>query len=99
MKKIAKIVSITTLAVVSLSAAAQARPDLRQMSCSQAQNMVYQYGAVVFTTGPHTYKRYVSNRRYCDRWQRTYPLYGPTRDNLKCVVGYECREPLFQRFN
>ena len=40
-----------TLTGVLVTTAAEARPDLRQMSCSQAQNMVRQHGAVVFHDG------------------------------------------------
>ncbi|MEL7524828.1 MAG: hypothetical protein AAFN16_03590 [Pseudomonadota bacterium] len=79
------------------TSAAQARPDLRQMSCRQAQNMVKQHGSVVFTTGQYTYSMFVSNRSFCDYNQELFVQYGPTRDNRKCPVAYECREPLFPR--
>ncbi|WP_299481665.1 hypothetical protein [uncultured Roseibium sp.] len=86
-----------TLTGVLVTTAAEARPDLRQMSCSQAQNMVRQHGAVVFTTGQYTYSMFVSNRSYCDWNQELFVQYGPTRDNRKCPVAYECKEPLFPR--
>ncbi|GAA0771932.1 hypothetical protein E1180_04185 [Roseibium denhamense] len=88
---------LTTLAcasAIALSAAA-ARPDLRQMSCAAAQEMVRQHGAVVFTTGQYTYSKFVSNLRYCDSREMLFTQYGPTRDVKKCPVAYECREPLF----
>ncbi len=65
------------------------------MTCAQAQQMVQRSGAVVFTTGAYTYSRYVADVRFCDRGQLAYPQLGPTRDNPRCLVGYECREPLF----
>lgn len=85
------------LGSILMATAAEARPDLRQMSCQQAQNMVRQHGAVVFTTGQHTYSMFVSNRSYCDFNQELFVQYGPTRDHRKCPVAYECKEPLFPR--
>ncbi|TYC56307.1 hypothetical protein FMN50_10315 [Rhodobacterales bacterium] len=83
------------LSAIAFSTAAQARPDLRTMTCRQAQNMVRQHGAVVFTTGQYTYSMFVSNLSYCDPGQMLFTQYGPTRDAPKCPVAYECREPLF----
>lgn len=86
-----------TLAALMTATVAEARPDLRQMTCAQAQNLVRQHGAVVFTTGRNTYSMFVSNRSYCDWNQELFPQYGPTRDNRKCRVAFECKEPLFRR--
>ena len=55
-----------------------------------------QQGAVVMTTGPHTYQRIVSQHRYCDRWQVLFPEMAPTRDNPQCIVGSRCDDPLFR---
>ncbi|WP_298820276.1 hypothetical protein [uncultured Roseibium sp.] len=93
-----KLLSATlALAGICMATAAEARPDLRQMTCAQAQNMVVRHGAVVFTTGQHTYSMFVSNRSYCDWNQELFVQYGPTRDNRKCPVAYQCKEPLFGR--
>ena len=93
---------VTTLALalsmLAVSTAAEARPDLRTMTCAKAQAMVKQRGAVVFTTGRHTYSRFVSNIRYCDYWEALFVQYAATRDNPRCPVAYECREPLFKPF-
>jgi hypothetical protein len=91
------VAAVLCLAGISITTAAEARPDLRKMTCSQAQNMVRQHGAVVFTTGQHTYSMFVSNRSYCDYNQELFTQYGPTRDARKCPVAFECREPLFKR--
>jgi len=80
---------------ISLPVLAQGRPDLRTMTCAQAQNLVQQRGQVVMTTGQHTYSRFVSRQNYCDSWERLFTQYGKTRDNPKCPVAYECKEPLF----
>jgi len=82
---------------VLMPAVAEARPDLRGMSCRQAQQMVARNGSVVFTTGRHTYSRFVAGPQYCDPWEAAYVQYGRTRDTARCPVAYECREPLFRR--
>ena len=84
-------------AALAIATPAEARPDLRKMTCAQAQQMVLQHGAVVFTTGQHTYSMFVSNLSYCDYNQVLFTQYGQTRDARKCPVAYECKEPLFPR--
>lgn len=71
---------------------ALARPDTRAMTCAQAQALVKQQGAVVMSTGTYTYQRFVSTRAYCERFEITWPLYAPTRDNPQCFVAYYCKE-------
>ncbi len=83
--------SFSTLAAIAPQAAI-ARPDTRAMTCAQAQALVKQQGAVVMSTGTHTYQRFVSTRAYCDRSEITWPLYAPTRDNAQCFVAYYCKE-------
>jgi len=83
------------LASSGAAEAANRRPDLRQMTCAQAQNLVRQHGAVVFTTGQYTYSMFVSNISYCDRNQTLFTQYGQTRDTPRCPVAFECKEPLF----
>ncbi|MEJ8476629.1 hypothetical protein [Roseibium algae] len=86
-----------TLGLLGTIGSAEARPDLRKISCAKAQDMVKRNGDVVFTTGTHTYSLFVSNSSYCDAGQMLFTQYGPTKDNKKCPVAYECREPLFGR--
>jgi hypothetical protein len=95
MTSMTKIVSIAGVIVLVSGQFALARPDLRRMTCLEARQMVQRYGSVVFTTGPYTFSRYVLDRRYCDRGQAAFPQLGPTRDNPRCLVGLECRQPLF----
>ena len=97
MRKICAVAAATGIIAFSMTTAAQARPDLRKMTCAQAQQMVLQHGAVVFTTGQHTYSMFVSNLSYCDYNQVLFTQYGQTRDARKCPVAYECKEPLFPR--
>lgn len=82
---------------VLLPALAEARPDLRNLSCAKAQQMVARSGSVVFTTGRHTYSRFVAGPQYCDPWEAAFVQYARTRDAARCPVAYECKEPLFRR--
>jgi hypothetical protein len=86
------------LTVILPSVAEAARPDLRRMTCAQAQAMVAQRGAVVMTTGQYTYQRFVAGPRWCDRWEVVRPEVARTRDTQSCVVGYICEVPLFRPF-
>lgn len=95
MTSITKVASIAVLIVLASSQFASARPDLRRMTCLEARQMVQRNGSVVFTTGPSTFSRYVLDRRFCDRSQAAFPQLGQTRDNPRCLVGLECRQPLF----
>lgn len=95
MPSLAKTLPLAALMAFGVATIAEARPDLRKMTCAQAQNMVRKHGAVVFTTGPHTYDKFVGHRGYCEGLERLFPRYSATRDNPQCFVAYECREPLF----
>ncbi|WP_417694516.1 hypothetical protein [Roseibium sp.] len=89
--------ALASCALLVGTGSAYARPDLRQLTCAQAQNMVRDNGQVVFTTSNTTYSMFVSNRRYCDARQSVRTQFGPTADNPRCPVAYECFEPLFRR--
>ncbi|WP_346898417.1 hypothetical protein [uncultured Roseibium sp.] len=81
---------IAGTALVLGSVAAEARPSLYTMSCSQAQAFVQRQGSVVANTGPMTYERFVSDGKYCDRSQRPVSAYITTRDNAQCRIDYRC---------
>ncbi|EEE44693.2 hypothetical protein [Roseibium alexandrii] len=93
MKLSVLLIPAAVLSLLTAANVAEARPDLRQMTCAQAQNMVQKTGAVVFTTGQYTYSRFVANLRYCDREKVLAPQYSATRDNPQCYVAYECKDP------
>ncbi|HEV7414535.1 hypothetical protein [Tianweitania sediminis] len=83
-------VIIAGLALISTAAAAAQRPDVTRMSCQQAQRLVAEAGAVVATTGPRTYQRFVSDKRFCDAGEdELHPAYTDTADK-RCLVGYTC---------
>lgn len=80
------------LAGAAADAAAQGRPATMAMSCGQAQAMVRARGAVVLTTGPYTYDRFVSDQRFCSFDEETIPTWAPTRDVRQCMIGYRCEQ-------
>lgn len=87
--------SALMLATLAPQPAAAQRPDLRRMTCNQAQDLVARRGAVVMTTGQHTYERFVAGPRWCDHWETVRPAQVRTRDTSRCIVGYICETPLF----
>lgn len=98
MTRIGKLSSAALIALVGLTATADARPDVRQMTCAEAQGLVRQRGEIVLTTGQYTFSRFVSNVRYCYRNQVLYRQFVSTRDTGSCLVGFGCREPLFDDY-
>ena len=83
------------LAAAMLPAAAQGRPDARTMSCGEVRAMIDARGAVVLTTGRHTYDRYVRDTRYCAPPEIARVTTIATRDAAQCMV-YACRPNIFE---
>ncbi|MDP2356614.1 MAG: hypothetical protein Q8M31_11220 [Beijerinckiaceae bacterium] len=82
-----------------LEAQAQGRPSTLGMSCSQAQSLVRSRGAIVLSTGGHTYDRFVSSRRFCAPDEDEIPTWAPTRDTAQCLVGSRCEPSRSRRFD
>jgi len=80
------------IAFQSSAVLAQGRPNSTAMTCAQAAGLVKAHGAVVMSTGPMTYDRYVSSRAYCTQTETTVPDWVATRDTNACFVGYRCKE-------
>ncbi|RNJ47349.1 hypothetical protein B5V01_24765 [Mesorhizobium erdmanii] len=79
--------------MLAATAAAEARPDSRGMSCTEIRAMIQSRRAVVLTTGPNTYDRYVRQfGNECDWPEVPMSAYIPTRDG-HCPV-YRCEEPV-----
>ncbi len=78
-----------TLLLAATPAGAQ-RPDLRAMSCPQAQALVASRGAVVMTTGQFTFERFVAHRGFCQREETTRRAWANTGDGVRCNVAYRC---------
>lgn len=87
--------TVALLAALASPAAAQGRPDARAMSCGEVRAMIWAQGAVVLTTGPHTYDRYVAGTRFCALPEVALPQTIRTRDGERCVV-LACRADPFE---
>ncbi len=92
-----KLVLAALIGLTATSAFAQ-RPSTLGMSCSRAQSVVAKNGAIVLSTGRHTYDRFVSRRGYCSQGEWAYVGTAPTADSSSCVIGYVCKAqpPLFE---
>lgn len=88
-----RIVPITTAILLAATGLADARPDTRTMGCRQLQQLIQSHRAVVVTTGPNTYDRYVRQfGNECDWPKVPMSAYVPTRDG-RCPV-YNCEQPV-----
>lgn len=88
MKRLSLIIVTTTL--LTTGALAQPRPQTPGMGCSQAKYLVASRGAIVLSTGQHTYDRYVSSQAFCLSGEFARPAWVPTADTPQCFVGYTC---------
>ncbi|MEP3046749.1 MAG: hypothetical protein ABJL55_01770 [Roseibium sp.] len=80
-----------TLSFTSIADAQSGRPDTRKMTCEQAKALVKKQGAVVMTTGQHTFERFIAHAGYCEADAKNLrATYAPTKDEKKCAVGYRC---------
>lgn len=52
--------------------------------------MVASRGAVVMSTGTHTYERFVSHPGYCETAEWAHSATAPTKDSPRCPLGYIC---------
>lgn len=85
------VIAVAGAAVLG-AGSAYARPDTRSMTCAQAQSLVGRNGAVVLSTGAHTYDRFVADGRYCEIPYVPKLTWVPTTDNRQCAVGYTCKQ-------
>ena len=74
------------------AARAQGGPPSRALRCQTARQIVASRGAIVLSTGPYAYDRYVSSSQFCVRGETTEPAWIPTADTPQCFVGYRCRD-------
>lgn len=93
------VLSLIGAMAVSLSAtAAMARPDTRTMSCDEVRSLINRNGAIVLTTGQHTYDRFVAARPFCDYPNVPTRMSVPTNDTNRCVV-YNCQRSLYDTWD
>lgn len=87
---------VTALAALLLASmatgAAAARPYAPGMACRAVQELIRARGAVVISTGPSTYDRFVSGGRYCEPTEDTEAAWISTADERNCFIGYTCKE-------
>lgn len=84
------------LSLLATTAMAQ-RPSTLAMSCDQANGLVAERGAVVLSTGRHTFDRFVAGAGFCRGGEYAYDGWAPTADG-RCRLGYVCKNhtPLFE---
>ncbi|KZL21157.1 hypothetical protein PsAD2_00443 [Pseudovibrio axinellae] len=89
MKKIALTLSI--LGLVSAASVAQAALiNTANLTSSEAKALVQDKGAIVLTTTPGIYDRYVANGSYCAPHEEAERAYVVTKDSNRSLIGYTC---------
>ena len=81
---------LSALLLFSATTAEAARPSTLGMTCHQAQRFVASRGAVVMSTGQHTYDRFVVSGGYCEVAEWAVSATAPTKDARHCPLGYTC---------
>ncbi len=82
---------LASVLVTATAGTAFARPDVRTMTCAQAQALVQREHSIVLTTGAHTYDKFVSSDRYCELAYSGKRTWVATRDKQECLVGLVCK--------
>ena len=92
MKKLA--LALSALAVTIVASGAQANTvdhiDTHTMSTTQLRELIQDRGAVILTTGPELFDRYVANDSQCSIGEKIKRAYVPTADSSSAFVGYAC---------
>lgn len=83
-------VAASALAISIAVPIAEARVNTTNLTCRQAQDLVYSRGGIVLSTGRNTYDRFVADRSFCPNGDYTKPAYVRTRDRRSCNIGYTC---------
>jgi hypothetical protein len=86
-----RLISSALVVVLFGTSLAAARPSTLSMSCAIAAATVARAGAIVLSTGEHTYDRFVAQIGFCLPGQVTRQAYAPTSDNPTCAIGYTCQ--------
>ena len=81
---------LSALLLLAPVAADAARLSTLGMTCRQAQSVVASRGAVVMSTGKHTYDRFVVSGGYCEVAEWAVWATAPTKDRRQCPLGYTC---------
>ena len=62
------------------------------MSCAQARALIQWQGAIVLSTGPYTYDRFVRDQGFCPLADVAEQTWEPTADVQLCPIGFRCRQ-------
>lgn len=81
---------LAVIALILADSASAGRPSTLGMTCAEARGIVASRGAVVMSTGPHTFNRFVVSRSFCTLGEYAQPATAPTRDTPHCPLGYTC---------
>jgi hypothetical protein len=88
-----RIISMTAAIMFASTGLADARADTRNVTCAELQQMIQSRHAVVLTTGPNTYDRFVRQfGNECDWPQVPMSAYVQTRDG-RCPL-FRCNDPV-----
>ncbi len=89
MKKIA--LTLSVLGLVSAASVAQAAlVNTGDLTTSEAKTLVQDKGAIVLSTAPGIYDRYVANAAFCAPHEDTQRAYVVTKDSNHSLIGYTC---------
>ncbi len=78
-------------------AMAQVGPMTPAMTCSQTRGLIASRGAIVLSTSPTTYDRFVAHAGFCQYNESAALAWVPTRDTPQCPVAV-CRDVERWRF-
>jgi hypothetical protein len=81
-----------SLSLSPAGAQPRGRPYTPTLPCKAVAEMVRARGAVVLSTGPTTYDRYVRDRSFCQVSETLEPAWVRASDSGQCFIGYTCRE-------
>ena len=101
MRRLAAPVSAVLALMLLAGTAFGQRPLTLAMRCGEAQSLVASHGAIVMSTGRHTYERFVANPGFCLFGEYAWSAWAPTADARQCRLGYTCkpgRSPWHENF-
>jgi hypothetical protein len=85
-----RLLTVLIFSLFATGALAQIGPSTMARNCSADQALVKTHGAIVMSTGPRDYDRYVLDDGYCQADHETVPASVPSLNTLHCFVGYVC---------
>ena len=84
---------ILMICFITAPLSAMAMPSSLTFTCRNLVGLINARGAVVLSTGPGLFDRYVSSGKYCEVGLEPLPAWVPTQDTTQCFVGAICTLP------